>query len=87
MTLLVSTYGDAYHATQRRLRNMLDAHMVGTGQTYEEVDGGLTHLPGKYTSSEGERASRIMGNTVVDISIPPPFFKPVSLSFSWSPLF
>jgi hypothetical protein len=24
---------------------MLDAHMMGTGQTYEEVDGGLTHLP------------------------------------------
>ena len=59
MTLLVSTYGDAYHATQRRLRNMLDAHMVGTGQTYEEVDGGLTHLPGKYNQAKESVQSRI----------------------------
>ena len=60
MTLLVSTYGDSYHATQRRLRNMLDAHMVGTGQTYEEVDGGLTHLPGKYNQAK-ESVHRVYG--------------------------
>ena len=41
-------------------------------------------VSGKYTSSEWRRASR---STVVSISIPPPSFKPVSLSLSRSPLF
>ena len=36
-------------------------------------------------SSERERASR-NGSTVVDISIPPPSFKPISLSLSRSSL-
>ena len=40
---------------------------------------------GKYFKRR-ERASR-NGSTVVDISIPPPSFKPVSLSLSRSPLF
>jgi hypothetical protein len=40
---------------------------------------------GKYSSEESV-ASR-NGNTVVDISIPPPSFKPVLLYFSCSPLF
>ena len=43
VTLLVSTYGDAYHATQRRLRNILEAHLGAGGFT--EVDGAFTHLP------------------------------------------
>ena len=35
VTLLTSTYGDAYHATQRRLRNILEAHSI----EFEEVRG------------------------------------------------
>ena len=42
--------------------------------TSEEVNG-------KYFKSE-ESVHRVMESTVVDISIPPPSFKPVSLSLS-----
>jgi len=41
VTLLVSTFGDAYHAKQRRLQGILKGHRI----EYEEVDGALTHLP------------------------------------------
>jgi len=41
VTLLVSTFGDAYHAKQRRLQGILKGH----GIEYEEVDGAFTHLP------------------------------------------
>ena len=49
--------------------------------TEEEKLGSLVSI-----QSEGERASR-NGSTVVDISIPPPSFKLVSLPLSRSPLF
>ena len=39
---------------------------------------------GKYLSEESEH--RVYGSTVVDISMTPPCFKPVSLSLSRSPL-
>ena len=39
---------------------------------------------GKYLSEES--VHRVYGSTVVDISIPPPSFKPIALFFSRSPL-
>ena len=50
-----------------------------------DCTGGDTVVKGKYFKRR-ERASR-NGSTVVDISIPPSSFKPVSLSLSRSPLF
>jgi len=47
---------------------------VGIGQSKNTQDG---QTLGKYRS---EWRACIAGSTVVDISIPPPFFKPVSLS-------
>ena len=49
-----------------------------------DLEQGMYYGGGKY-SKRRERASR-NGSTVVDISIPPPSFKPVSLFLSRSPL-
>ena len=60
-------------------------------QLLVEMDGfdsteGVVVLAGKYFKAK-RACIAYMASTVVDISIPPPSFKPVSLSLSRSPLF
>ena len=61
--------------------------MLKASTVMSEID---QEVGGKYSSDgvfKAKRAcNRVYGSTVVDISIPPPSFKPVSLSSSRSPL-
>ena len=53
--------------------------LIGQSLSYYAVEEDVFREDGKYSSEES--VHRVYGSTVVDISIPPPSFKPLSLYF------
>ena len=63
--------------------------MMSSEQNSEGAIGGKysKRIQSEESEESEESVHRVMESTVVDISIPSPSFKPLSLYLSWSPLF